>query len=46
MSYVHCRQIFFEKFRSQPPVKSSIAKIIKKWKNVKKSCEEHGETCR
>jgi hypothetical protein len=30
----------------QAPVKSDIAKIIKKWKNANKSCEEHGETCR
>jgi hypothetical protein len=30
MSYVHCRQRFFEKFRSQAPVKSAIAKMIKK----------------
>jgi len=28
MSYAHCRQSFFEKFRSQAPVKSDIAKII------------------
>jgi hypothetical protein len=34
---------FFEKFRREAPVKSAIAKIIK-WKNAKKSCEEHGET--
>jgi hypothetical protein len=27
-------------------VKIAIAKIIKKWKNAKKSCEEHSETCR
>ena len=47
MSYAHCRQSFFEKFRRQAPVKSAIAKMIKKWKeNGKKSCEEHGETCR
>jgi len=46
MSYAHCRQSFFEKFRRQAPVKSAIAKMIKKWKNAKKSCEEHGETCR
>jgi len=26
----HCRQSFFEKFRRQEPVKSAIAKIIKK----------------
>jgi len=46
MSYAQCRQSFFEKFRKQAPVKSVIAKMIKKWKNAKKSCEEHGETCR
>jgi hypothetical protein len=46
MSYAHCRQSFFEKFRRQTPVKSAIEKMIKKWKNAKKSCEEHGETCR
>jgi hypothetical protein len=46
MSYAHCRQSFFEKFRRQAPVKSAIAKTIKKLKNAKKSCEEHGETCR
>jgi hypothetical protein len=46
MSYTHCRQSFFEKFRRQAPVKSAIAKIIRKWKNDKKSCEEHGETRR
>jgi hypothetical protein len=45
MSYAHCRQNFFEKSRRQAPVKSAIAKIIK-LKNSKKSCEEHGETCR
>jgi hypothetical protein len=27
MSYAHCRQRFFEKFRRQAPVKSAIAKI-------------------
>jgi hypothetical protein len=41
-----CRQSFFEKFRRQAPVKSAIAKMIKKLKNGKKSCEERGETCR
>ena len=46
MSYAHCNQSFFEKFRKQAPVKSAIAKMIKKWKNAKKSCEEHGETWR
>jgi len=30
MSYAHCRQSSFEKFRRQAPVKSAIAKIIKK----------------
>jgi hypothetical protein len=32
MSYTHCRQSLFEKFRSQAPVKSAIAKKIKKMK--------------
>jgi hypothetical protein len=30
MSYAHCRQSFFVKFRMQALVKSAIAKIIKK----------------
>jgi len=30
MSYVHSRQSFFEKFGKQAPVKSAIAKMIKK----------------
>jgi hypothetical protein len=30
MSYAHCRQSFFEKFRSQTPVKSAISEMIKK----------------
>ena len=30
MSYVHCRQSFFGKVGSQAPVKSAIAKMIKK----------------
>jgi hypothetical protein len=30
MSYAHCRQSFFEKFIRQAPVKSAIAKTIKK----------------
>jgi hypothetical protein len=29
MSYAHCRQSFFEKFRRQAPVKIAIAKMIK-----------------
>jgi hypothetical protein len=34
MSYAHCRQSFFEKFRRQTPVKSAIAKIIKKFRET------------
>jgi hypothetical protein len=30
MSYAHCRQSFFEKIWRQAPVKSAIAKMIKK----------------
>jgi hypothetical protein len=30
MSYAHCRQSFFKKFRRQAPVKRSIIKMIKK----------------
>jgi len=30
MSCAPCRQSFFEKFRRQAPVKSAIAKMIKK----------------
>jgi hypothetical protein len=45
MSYAHCRQSFFEKVRRQAPGKRENEKTIK-WKNVKKSCEEHSETCR
>jgi hypothetical protein len=30
ISYAQCRQNFFEKFRRQAPVKSAIAKVIKK----------------
>jgi hypothetical protein len=30
MSYSHCRQGFFEKFRRQAPAKNVIAKMIKK----------------
>jgi hypothetical protein len=29
MSYAHCRQSFFEKFRRQAPIKSFISKMIK-----------------
>jgi hypothetical protein len=29
MSYAHCRQSLFEKFRRKAPVKNAIAKMIK-----------------
>jgi hypothetical protein len=32
MSYAHCRQSFFEKFRRQAPVKSAVAKMITRMK--------------
>jgi hypothetical protein len=32
MSYAHCKQSFFEKFRRQAPVKSAVVKMIKKMK--------------
>ena len=36
MSYAHCRQSFFEKFRRQAPVKkNAIAKIITKFRYEK-----------
>jgi len=34
MSYAHCRQIFFEKFKRQAPVKSAVAKMIKKFRET------------
>ena len=34
MSYAHCRQRLFEKFRRQAPVKSAIAKMIKKFRET------------
>ena len=34
MSYVHCRQSFFKKFGRQVPVKSAIAKMIKKFRKT------------
>ena len=34
MSYVQCRQSFFEKIRRQAPVKSAIAKMIKKFRET------------
>jgi len=42
MSYLHCRQSFFQKFKRQAP----SCHRRSKWKNAKKSCEEHGEACR
>jgi hypothetical protein len=32
MTYTHCRQSFFEKFRRQAPVKSAIAKMVTKFR--------------
>ena len=32
ISYAHCGQRFFEKFRRQAPVKCAIAKMIKKFR--------------
>jgi hypothetical protein len=45
MSYAHCRRSFFEKFRI---LKMNITRAIEEVnkKKAKKSCEEHGETCR
>jgi hypothetical protein len=34
MSYAHCRQSFFEKFRSQATVKSAVAIMIKKFRET------------
>ena len=34
MSYAHCRQSFIKKFRRQAPVKSAIAKMIKKFRET------------
>jgi len=36
MSYAHCRQNFFEKFRRQAPVKSAIAKMAKNERTLRK----------
>jgi hypothetical protein len=45
MSYAHCRQSFFEKFRI---LKMNITRANEEVneRTLKKSCEEHGETCR
>jgi hypothetical protein len=34
MSYAHCRQSFFDKFKRQAPVKSAIAKMFKKFRET------------
>jgi hypothetical protein len=34
MSYIHCRQSFFEKCRRQAPVKSAVLKMIKKFREA------------
>jgi hypothetical protein len=34
LSYAHCRQSFFEKFRRQEPVKSAVTKMIKKFRET------------
>ena len=34
VSYAHCRQSFFEKFRRQAPVKIVFAKMIKKFRET------------
>ena len=34
MSYIHCRQSFFEKFGRQVPVQSAIAKMMKKFRKT------------
>jgi hypothetical protein len=41
MSYAHCRQSFFEKFRRQTPVKSAIAKMIKKFRETGSLLDKH-----
>jgi hypothetical protein len=33
-SYLHCRQMFFEKFRRQAPVKGAIAKMVQKFRET------------
>jgi hypothetical protein len=36
MSYAHCRQCFFEKFRRQAPVKVLLRKRLKKERTLRK----------
>ena len=48
MSYVHCRQSFFEKFGRQVPVKSAIAKMIKNegtLRKVARNIVKHVDKC-
>ena len=51
MSYAHCRQSFFGKFWRQAPVKSAIAKMIKKFREtgslleVVKNMVKHVDKC-
>ena len=40
-AYVHCRQSFFEKFGRQVPVKSAIAKMIKKFCKTGSLLDKH-----
>jgi hypothetical protein len=52
MSYAHCRQSFFENLSEQSARPNAVEDEYyschrrSKWKNTKKSCKEHGETCR
>jgi hypothetical protein len=53
MSYSHCTQSFFKKiYLSNSARPKAIedeyysSRRRSKWKNAKKSCEKHGETCR
>ena len=43
MSYAHCRESFFEKFRI---LKMIITRATEEVNERTLSCEEHGETCR
>jgi hypothetical protein len=48
MSYVHCRQSFFEKFGRQAPVKSAIAKMIENegtLRKVARNLVKHVDKC-
>jgi len=42
MSYFHCRQSFLKKFGRQAPVKSAIAKIIKKFHKTGSLLDKNG----